>query len=83
MIRHVLNFGQDTNLSGAHPVQCVVDRFEGPDSSSFLSHMQSWFQQFTTKLGVDPIYFKSIGDVVTGPAFSPVPLCAQSLSFVL
>ena len=55
-MEEVLSFGHDeTNLSGAHPAQSVVDRFEGPNAMSYLRHMQEWFKSFYK--GVDGVVF--------------------------
>ena len=65
MLGEVLSFGQDTNLAGAHPVQSVVDRFNGPDADSFLRHMQDWFLHFALQLGQTAEIFKSVEDIAT------------------
>ena len=64
MLEEVLSFGHETNLSGAHPAQSVVDRFEGPNAMSYLRHMQEWFKSFSQKLGRSAEIYKGVDEVV-------------------
>ena len=82
-MEEALSFGHETNLSGAHPAQSVVDRFEGPNAMSYLRHMQEWFKSFSQKLGRSAEIYKGVDEVVPGPprAFQgpKIPTDSQSL----